>query len=50
MIGFGQAASILVGQGIGAKDIPFAERSVKSCRFLVVSYSILMVILFVIFP
>ena len=50
MIGFGQAASILVGQGIGAKDIPFAERSVKSCRFLVVSYSLIMVILFVIFP
>ena len=50
MIGFGQAASILVGQGVGAKDIPFAERAVKSCRFLVVSYSILMVILFVVFP
>ena len=24
MIGFGQAASILVGQGVGAKNIPFA--------------------------
>ena len=50
MIGFGQAATILVGQGIGSKDIPFAEQSVKSCRFLIVSYSALMVILFVGFP
>lgn len=50
MIGFGQAASILVGQGVGAKDIPFAERAVRSCRFLVICYSILMVIVFVGIP
>lgn len=50
MIGFGQAASILVGQGVGAKDIPFAERSVRSCRFLVSAYCFLMLILFIVFP
>jgi MATE family multidrug resistance protein len=50
MIGFGQAASILVGQGVGAKDIPFAEKSVRSCLFLVLTYSILMLIIFTCFP
>ncbi|MBE6388587.1 MAG: MATE family efflux transporter [Lentisphaerae bacterium] len=50
MIGFGQAASILVGQGIGAKDTGFAERSVRSCRFLVICYSAVMMIIFIIFP
>ena len=50
MLGFGQAASILVGQGIGAKDIPFAERSVRSCRFLVICYSAVMMVIFIIFP
>ncbi len=50
MIGFGQAASILVGQGVGAKNIPFATRSVRSCRFLAVCYSIVMVVIFVCFP
>ncbi len=50
MIGFGQAASILVGQGVGAKDIPFAEKSVRSCLFLVLVYSVMMLILFVFFP
>lgn len=50
MIGFGQAASILVGQGIGAKDIKFAEKSVRSCRFLVVCYSAIMLVIFVCFP
>ena len=50
MLGFGQAASILVGQGVGAKDIPYAERSVRSCRFLVVCYSVVMMVIFIIFP
>ena len=50
MLGFGQAASILVGQGVGAKDISFAERSVRSCRFLVVCYSVVMMIIFILFP
>ena len=50
MIGFGQAASILVGQGVGAGDIAFAERSVRSCRLLVVCYSAVMLIVFIIFP
>lgn len=50
LIGFGQAASILVGQGVGAKDIPMAERSIRSCYFLVLCYSILMVIIFIGIP
>jgi MATE family multidrug resistance protein len=50
MLGFGQAASILVGQGVGAKDIPFAEQSVRSCRFQVISYSAVMIIIFIFFP
>ena len=50
MIGFGQAASILVGQGVGAKDIPFAQKAVRSCRLLVIAYSLIMLIVFIIFP
>ena len=50
MIGFGQAASILVGQGVGAKDIPFAEKSVRNCFMLVLGYAALMLVVFIIFP
>jgi MATE family multidrug resistance protein len=38
MLGLGAAASILVGQGIGARDIPFAVRSVRSARIIIMSY------------
>ncbi|MCI5779008.1 MAG: MATE family efflux transporter [Lentisphaeria bacterium] len=50
MIGFGQTASILVGQGVGAKDIPFAEKSVYSAGLLLFSYTLIMVALFLGFP
>ena len=50
MIGFGQTASILVGQGVGAKDIPFAERSVRSASLLLFGYSALMAAVFLLFP
>ncbi|MBE6399257.1 MAG: MATE family efflux transporter [Lentisphaerae bacterium] len=50
MIGFGQTASILVGQGVGAKDIPYAEKCIRSARFLLLCYSILMIVVFVCYP
>lgn len=50
MLGCGQAAAILVGQGVGAKDIDFAERSIRSIRFLLFSYSLAMLIICVFFP
>ncbi len=50
MLGIGSAASILVGHGIGARDIPFAERAVKNARILIMAYMIGMSILFEIFP
>ncbi len=50
MLGIGSAASILVGHGIGARDIPFAERAVKNARILIMAYMIGMSILFEIYP
>jgi len=50
MIGFGQTASILVGQGVGAKDIPYAEKCIRSARFLLLCYSLLMIAVFVCYP
>ncbi len=50
MLGCGQAAAILVGQGVGAKDIDFAERSVRSIRFLLFLYSLAMLIICLFFP
>ncbi len=46
MLGVGAAASILVGHGIGAKDIPFAVRSVRNARILIMSYMAVMCVLF----
>lgn len=50
MLGLGAAASIMVGHGIGSRDIPFAMRAVKNARILMVSYMVLMCILFEIKP
>lgn len=50
MFGFGQAVSILVGQGIGASDIPFAERAVKSARFWLYLVIVIVGVLFLIYP
>ena len=45
-MGLGQTAAILVGQSIGADDIPLARKSVKNTYILVMIYSVLMMILF----
>jgi MATE family multidrug resistance protein len=50
MIGCGQAAAILVGQNVGAKDIATAERSVRSVRFWLFAYSLIMLIICLFFP
>ena len=46
IMGMGQTAAILVGQSIGANDIPLARKSVKNTYILVMIYSVLMMILF----
>ncbi len=48
--GFGQAASILVGQSIGASDIPRARRSVRSAAVVIFTYLALMALFFVLWP
>lgn len=50
MIGIGQTVSILVGQSIGAGNIPHAERSVRSARILILMYMACMATMFVIYP
>ncbi|MBR2345735.1 MAG: MATE family efflux transporter [Lentisphaeria bacterium] len=50
MIGCGQAAAIMVGQNVGAKDIPAAERSIRSVRFLLYIYSLVMLVICIFFP
>ena len=46
IMGMGQTAAILVGQSIGANDIPLAKRSVRNTCFLVLIYSVVMIVLF----
>ncbi len=41
IIGLGMSASILVGQGIGAGDIPLAKRAVRSAVLLALLYNLL---------
>lgn len=50
MIGVGQTTAILVGQSIGAGDIPHATRSVSSARKLVIGYMGFMSIFFLFYP
>lgn len=47
ILGVGQAICILVGQSIGAKDIPHAVKCVKSARSLLLVYTVCMTCLFV---
>ena len=49
VIGIGMSASILVGQAVGAENIPLARKSLKSCLSLAVGYTLLMVLLFSVF-
>ena len=46
ILGVGQAISILVGQSIGARDIPHAVKCVKSARNLLFIYTACMLLLF----
>jgi len=46
VLGIGTTASILVGQGIGAENVPLAKRSVRSSMILVQLYTLIMVLLF----
>lgn len=50
IIGVGMTASILVGQGIGARDIGFARRSVKSALIVALAYSVGVGLFFVFSP
>lgn len=50
MLGLGAAASIMVGHGIGSRDIPFAKRAVRSARILIMTYMAMMCFLFEIRP
>ena len=45
IMGIGMTASILVGQAVGAKDIPHAKKSVRNARTLMLIYMSLMMIL-----
>jgi MATE family multidrug resistance protein len=38
MIGIGMAVGILVGQAVGAQEIPLARKSVRSARLIVLAY------------
>ncbi len=49
IMGIGNTAAILVGQCVGAKDIPHAKRSVRNARNLMLIYMMLMVLLFTVF-
>ncbi|MFH0910682.1 MAG: MATE family efflux transporter [Planctomycetota bacterium] len=50
MIGIGMTVGILVGQAVGARDIPHAKRSVRSARAIVLSYMAVMAVGFLFFP
>ncbi|MDR3210307.1 MAG: MATE family efflux transporter [Planctomycetota bacterium] len=50
MLGVGIAASILVGRGIGASDIAYAERAVKNACYLILVYMCGMCLWFELYP
>ncbi len=50
MLGLGAAASIMVGHGIGSRDVAYAKRAVRSARIFILSYMAVMCVLFEIFP
>jgi MATE family multidrug resistance protein len=49
LIGLGTTASIMVGQGVGAHDIPFARQAVKNAVLLAVLYNSCIAVLFIFF-
>jgi Na+-driven multidrug efflux pump len=50
MLGLGAAASILVGHGIGSRDVNFAVKAVRSSRILILTYMAFMCVLFEVHP
>jgi MATE family multidrug resistance protein len=49
VLGIGTAASILVGQAIGAENIPLAKKSVRNSLIIVQAYTLFIFILFTFF-
>jgi len=49
VLGIGSTALILVGQAIGAENVPLAKRSVRSSLILTQLYTFLMILLFTVF-
>ena len=47
MMGIGKTAGILVGQAIGAENVPLARRSVRNCIVIIELYALMMFVLFV---
>ncbi|MCC8189269.1 MAG: MATE family efflux transporter [Planctomycetes bacterium] len=50
MLGLGAAASIMVGHGIGSRDVAYAVRAVRNARLLIMAYMAGMCILFEVYP
>ena len=50
LLGIGQTAGILVGQSVGAGDIPHGERSVRSALFLGACYVAVLGVIFFFYP
>jgi len=50
IMGIGMTASILVGQCVGANNIPHAKKSVRSARTIMLIYMTLMMLLFILLP
>lgn len=50
LLGIGQTAGILVGQSVGAQDIPHGERSVKSAALLGIGYMAVLGSIFFFWP
>jgi multidrug resistance protein, MATE family len=46
VLGISQAAAVLVGQGVGAEDIPSARKAVKNSLFVGMAYSVIMILVF----
>ena len=49
MLGIGVTAGILVGQAVGAENVPLARRSVRNCVVIMEIYTVIMSVLFIFF-
>ena len=47
MMGIGNTAGILVGQAIGAENVPLARKAVRNCLVIVEVYTVIMSVLFI---